>query len=64
LDDQSKNNEMGRACSMYGGEGRHLQGFGGEGNLRERDHLEDPGIEGRVILRCIFRNWDGGLKLD
>ena len=23
----------------------------GEGNLRERDHLEDPGIDGRVILR-------------
>jgi hypothetical protein len=21
------------------------------GNLRDRDHLEDPGIEGRIILR-------------
>ena len=21
------------------------------GNLRERDYLEDPGIEGRIILR-------------
>jgi len=28
------------------------------GNLRERDHLEDPGIDGRIILRCIFRKWD------
>jgi hypothetical protein len=29
------------------------------GNLRERDHLEDPGTGERIILRCIFRNWDG-----
>ena len=25
------------------------------GNLRERDHLEDPGIDGMIILRWIFR---------
>ena len=30
------------------------------GNLRERDHSEDPGIDGRIILRWIFRQWDGG----
>ena len=29
------------------------------GNLRERDHLEDPGIDGRIILRCVFSKWDG-----
>jgi hypothetical protein len=34
------------------------------GNLRERDHLEDPGIGGRIILRWIFRKWDGGHELD
>jgi hypothetical protein len=34
---------------VYGGEERHVQGFGGE-NLRERVHLEDPGIDGRIIL--------------
>ena len=28
------------------------------GNLREIDHLEDPGLDGRTILRLIFRNWD------
>jgi hypothetical protein len=32
-----------------------IQGFGG-GNLRERDHLEDPGLDGRIILRWNFRN--------
>jgi hypothetical protein len=28
------------------------------GNLRERDHLKDPVVDGRIILRCIFRKWD------
>ena len=28
------------------------------GNLRERDHLKDPGVDGRIILRWIFRKWD------
>jgi len=29
------------------------------GNLRERDHLEDPGISVRV-LKWISKKWDGG----
>jgi hypothetical protein len=31
------------------------------GNLRERDHLENRGIDGRIILKWIFRKWDVGL---
>ena len=31
------------------------------GNLRERDHLEDRGADGRIILRWIFRKWDRGV---
>ena len=29
------------------------------GNLRERDHWGDPDVDGRIILRWIFRKWEG-----
>jgi len=29
-------------------------------NLKERDHLGDPGIDERIILTWIFRKWDVG----
>ena len=30
------------------------------GNLRERVYLQDPGVDGRIILSWIFRKWDVG----
>ena len=50
---------MGGACSKYGGEQSCTHGFW-LGNLWERDHLEDPGLDGRIILRLSSGSgmWD------
>jgi hypothetical protein len=34
------------------------------GNLRERDHWGDPGVEGMIILRWTFMKWMSGYGLD
>ena len=54
---------MGRACSAYGEKERRITEFWW-GNLRERDHLGDPGIDGRIILISVFRKWEVGYGLD
>ena len=52
---------MGWGCSTHGGEANTGSWWG---NLREIVHLEDPGIDGRIILSQIFRKWDVGYGLD
>ena len=32
------------------------------GNLMERDHLGDPDVDGRIILRWIFREEEVGVS--
>ena len=39
--------------------GRGVYRFGWV-NLRERDHLEDPGVGERITLSWIFREWNVG----
>jgi len=48
---------MGGTCSTYGGRGEACACFVW-GNLRERAHLEDPYLNGMIILRWIFKKWD------
>jgi len=48
--DQIEKNDMGGACSAYGGE------------EKESDHWGDPGADGRIVLRWIFRKWDVGVR--
>ena len=50
---------MSGACGTCGGE--VYTGFWWE-NLRERDHLEDPGVDGIIILNRNFKKWDGSMK--
>jgi hypothetical protein len=45
------------ACSRYGGHDTCIQGFA-EGDMKERDYLEDLGLDGRIILKRIFKTWD------
>jgi hypothetical protein len=60
LGDKIKKNVMGGACSAYGGGRKAYTGFWWR-NLRERDHLGDPDLNGRIILKWMFRKWDVGV---
>jgi hypothetical protein len=44
---------MGGTCSTFGGERRVLVG-----KPEEKDHLENTGVDRRIISRWIFRKWD------
>jgi hypothetical protein len=34
------------------------------GKPEGRDAMEDPDVDGRIILKWIFMKWDGGHELD
>jgi len=58
-----KSRRMRWVGQVYGGRGKVYTGFLW-GKLRERDHLEDPGVDGRITLRWVLRKWNGGHGLD
>jgi hypothetical protein len=29
------------------------------GDLRERDHLKNLGLDGKIILKWVIKKWDG-----
>jgi hypothetical protein len=31
-------------------------------NLRVGEHLEDPGVDGMIILKRIFEKWEGSVE--
>jgi hypothetical protein len=54
---KKKKKAMGYACGMYGGRNIHT-GFWW-GDQMEIAHLEDLGVDGRIILNWIFKKWNG-----
>jgi hypothetical protein len=44
---------------MWGKRGVHTEFWWGD--LSEGDHLGDQSVEGRIILKWIFKKWDGGM---
>ena len=50
------------ACMGGGGEKVHTEFWCG--SLKERYHLEDQGIDGRITLKWIFMKWEWGHGLD
>jgi hypothetical protein len=55
---QIKENEMGGACSTHEGERELHTGFW-RGDKRERGSLEDLGVDGKIILKWIFKEEEG-----
>ena len=46
------------ACDKYGGEERCLQRLV-EASGGKKNHLEDPGVQGRIILKLILKKLNG-----
>jgi hypothetical protein len=44
-----------RSCAVY----RVLVG-----KPEGKKHLENVGVDGRIIIKCFLKKWDGGHELD
>jgi len=50
-----KNEKCGHVARMWERSGTYRVLLG---NPRRRDRLEEPGVDGKIILKWIFRKWD------
>jgi hypothetical protein len=55
--DQINKKFMGEACDTYGDRGGAYRVF--VVKVRERDHFENLGVDGRIILKWSFRKYNG-----
>ena len=59
MSDKIKKNEEGGACGANGEGGDVYRGLVGKPEAKRS--LGDPGADGKIILRWIFRKWDVGV---
>ena len=57
MSDQIGKNEMGGACRTMGVRGKVHTMFWWR-DLKERDHVEDTGIDEMILLKWIFKRWE------
>ena len=55
-------NEMDGTCSAYGGKDMRIRVL--VGKSEGKNHLGNPGVDRKIILRWISRQWDVGYGLD
>jgi hypothetical protein len=53
---------MGSACGTHGRQYRRIEGFSGQILGKETTFKND--LDGRIILKLIFKRWNGGHGLD
>jgi hypothetical protein len=58
----NQEDKMGGTSSIYEGREESHTGFWW-GNMRERDHFEDLGVDVTIILKQIFKKWDAAMDL-
>lgn len=51
---ETKEDWMGSKCGTYAREQRFILRFGGV-TLKKRYNFEEPGVQGKIILKWIFR---------
>jgi hypothetical protein len=57
--DQAKKNKMGGICIKCGEWRREVNVRFWWGILMERDQLKDQSVDGKLLLKCIFKKCDG-----
>jgi len=56
---QEDDNKLKPTCCAYSTYGERTACRVLVGNLNEREHLDGPGVDERIILKWVLRKWEG-----